>query len=1564
MDGLIAAGDNMTLVIQQMESVANDSWVFDFGGALRRRQYKRSATPYNSTVLYVRHLEFNAPVHVIDDTTVSFQGRVSVNGTYLPFDNDLGCAIPSAEVCLIDHSTRNKLQVQEPVCVTTNGTGHYSLPAVIGTTVSPQVNYHDHEFRAVNPENEILISQGIRIDAKGAYEGFDLVDVTTTSLAIEVAGGFCNHKLGTSDVRLTIQGCLWEGIVLNQDRYRQEHNVIAQFVEVRVEDVRGPDGDSRGPIVRKLSLSQDTSIDLRDVEEEDEFGSESLPEGVGDRTDENPLTAIDDEGAIAGALKEEEEKEKERTDLKTVRFQYDGQDHLRTVFGDRTESEGCGSNAASESVDSYSFHVIRMLSLFELKIFAWQDYGYADIPLCTKYEPNTTIVIQNEVGISDSPGDRKWIEKIEVKPELNALAKRIRECNPSCEVVLEMDENGSNAQASKLLVSGQPNPFNDNTKSLFATLAKSGVRHMADVVVTGDFELTGGFTVAIPSHKPILVLRDPPGGGSYSFYENMITTARVQMKHYETYVGFDSALSADFGAGVEIEGCAGFGVLACIEMTDIESKGKIDVDGGANFVVQLVDGTDSASFTTTWSYRTSTDEWVAGANSDVFLVPNLNAKFKQVDEVRFVGSESSSTCAEVERKLKFALDSPENKPAIGFLSRFDVESVEIPELTRLKAAAVKNVTELGCPDSVEAIDESTPKGCEESIVNRDVFVGALEDWRSFLERHDNITKLAKNGGLDSAKPGEWFDRNKHESADPSKLPGEHYSSLIPKKLAEQAEQVRFLAGDSDASPTGAEELEHINLIKFDGGGAEVRFELKKEFIHEHTSKIGNPQDNMKQHFAAGGGTSIDIESPVVVDIGFQAKFQQELDRVHEETDENNDETVIGFVLNDPDSGDVFDVEVFLDPDYGTFVFNTVGGRSKCPVEYGTVPREQPHVEFSPVSTTLALPDDPIVFEVRLTNQGISPAAFQLFTEHRANSGVLGHLANGDTLTVPQQYDKIDAGETISTFVSVYRGPATYDHPGFKLLFRSACENVRNIGDGNLVALGNNVATASTILYNVFDASFPEGQKERMRFAEPCPAIQWEGDLADDESFRINLVDTKTPNSFTITVHNPLAPGKSFARMANETSGRFLEAGVWFRQVGTTKWYRAFSEQNKPIDFAKLYEDEYGWVDAKWFVGGLPDGSYEIEARTLCKPSSEMPVDFQFSKTQRIAGTIDRQRPDLFGAPSPRVGNLFYPGQFFEFYFTEALHCSQPFVFGVKVAVQHSSSSQDEEIIDDELIRVLCEDKSIRVAFHSRLINYVDLLSTNITVTLTGVEDRNGNPIDPMYPATTSVQFASLEDIFHEIVGLQIVFPSQALDQDKVKKEIADTTGLPSEQIQIRSMVSTQSNTTSVWVLLDPPAESQGQVGGPLRAICGVLGLQCGSSISRDSIPDNAVTPLAAYYRLKEANESYVSLSEPVLQSPFWGRSEVDGGIEVSEAQDSDGRRLEARPLNSDLESNPLNLLVQEIHALREESHIAAQTATLFLGVPLLLLSVGLSGYVFVLSQKVKSLDISSGYSRV
>ena len=429
----------------------------------------------NTTVIYLRHLEFNEPIHVIDDTTVPFRGKVTISGTRMPGAGALGCPIAGAEVCLMDHMTRNKIQLPELVCVKTDSEGNYALPAVIGTTISPEVRYHEHVFEPVDSEHDQQFDKGILIQADGVYENFNLQDTTTTKLTVEVAGGLCDRVLGKAETLLKIQGCQWEGVNLIQDGFRNVYDVPAQPIDLRLKTLKGhKDNRERNVIMDALSPSQDTSIDLRDLEEEDQAEEQTLPQGVGGNdTSVAGSTELAADSSEAEALEEEEQKEKERTNMKRVRFQYDGKDVLQVRFGNM-DTGTCGSSAQDEGVDSYSLHVVSSFTFFVVHVMARQEFGF-DIPSCSRYPANTTVSIQNQVGVADSPGDGKLLDELEANPDFVEQVRALKACNPSCSHPLEMDEaTGENAQASVVLLTGQPNPFGTMTKPLFVVLDRWG----------------------------------------------------------------------------------------------------------------------------------------------------------------------------------------------------------------------------------------------------------------------------------------------------------------------------------------------------------------------------------------------------------------------------------------------------------------------------------------------------------------------------------------------------------------------------------------------------------------------------------------------------------------------------------------------------------------------------------------------------------------------------------------------------------------------------------------------------------------------------------------------------------------------------------------------------------------------------------------------------------------------------------------------------------------------------------------------------------------------------------
>ena len=402
----------------------------------------------------------------------------------------------------------------------------------------------------------------------------------------------------------------------------------------------------------------------------------------------------------------------------------------------------------------------------------------------------------------------------------------------------------------------------------------------------------------------------------------------------------------------------------------------------------------------TWSFsldvETSDNEMLAGESSDMFLVPALNVIFLDTDVISF----DTETCeVSKSRTTTWSLDSDENTEVMSWLSAFEIETKELPDLKRRL-------------DNAEANGDS-----DEEIAELE---RAIDAWQANLDRNKEVRDMAATGGLSSVHDF-WTaseDTFDHDNVDP--IDGEMNKgiALAPHGAIDGAVDTDGGAADD----TEKNDLRAINTIKFSGGGSTYSFTYE-----ESTEKSVVSTSETQHEVKAGAAFSFELASS-----GVGAAFKITPLGIGEfETSEGEEEGYstsysASFTLGDPDPLDVFDVQIFKHPDFNTLVFHTTSGQSSCPHEDGTLPLELPSMNILRQPAAPVLPNEPAVFELLLKNDGERYSDFNLFMLNSENQDGLTVRVDGRPLSAPVDYEGFPVGARRVT-VLLERGPSKYDY---------------------------------------------------------------------------------------------------------------------------------------------------------------------------------------------------------------------------------------------------------------------------------------------------------------------------------------------------------------------------------------------------------------------------------------------------------------------------------------------------------------------------------------------------------
>lgn len=1256
---------------------------------------------------------------------------------------DSGCPLQGANVCV---NAKSGTQEVSSSCVETDFQGDFAVGAVIGTFSTIAVTLQNHTFEITSGAIEVLQGNG----KNGEGTGF-LVEATKDYSGLVFA------DTTTTTITVDVVGGLCNRH-LGSSTVKYRIRGCSTFEQVFPSQIQ-----TRGEYT-VYSHPVEVSAEV--------YGIQELESQVVDLTEEGSATASIENVTDLG--------------IKYFRFQFDGSIAV-SISSTSIAVPRCG-NVFSLLSGSLARVTIRVRESFPPR----HVLGGA-VADCTLFPEDARIIVTNKLGVDlDDPEDAAFFADIKAKGAPQQVQQMLQLCSSPdqdtfCSQSLIYDNTiiapgvlgDVNGRVEFPVLVGPPNTVSPFTKRFTVefrrTVGALGVPGTVDVIVVGDYDRGLVEVVDLPVYEPVMILRDPPGGNSFVSYENMETTIEVVHDQYSRKSSTGTRNHSFFGLGVMSEVCTDYPFVSVCgqahSTVQRETAGNSD-----NFIfdpVSYKDNLNTVSLSTTWSYTTSRNPWTAGQASDVFVVPSLKLALESVDEI----SLDAACAAQIQRLTKF---SGAEELALTFLTYNDVISFHFNDtLVGLQAALAAETSPSGQQNIRDAIDKTKL---------------AIESWDTVISDYIKVNEDAA-AGLNVVKPYEWFSNFSRASG----FETEHFSGLLPKSLIESAVPLP----NTDESQV---DLQAIDVITFTGGGSSIGFTLRQEESSQRGKLQGENSDFADEKFVEFGGTYFPVLYQIVASAGTSTKTKISKRKTKHAT--SSSKAAIHFHLGDSNAGDRFDVQIALDPKYETFIFTTQStSRSKCPHEPGTVNRENTRLEVLPTSASVpVLPNEPMVFHLRMTNTGEEESVFQLAVDQKTNPH--GLTFNLDSEVVPITF--LPAKASVDFLLEVRRGPVRYEYPPLNVSFRSGCEfDQHNLNNDNFPSAAV-IQRTQTV-----ERLFNDAATGKIVFAQPCPSVS----IAKPDPRSASVINLASGSTLTVIVRNP---GKS-------TVGSFAEQVLASRLQAVKLKYRSvsrkdqvFSALSTPIDdldFAVASaEDALGFSAVSWDieVNGLLDGVYEVWAEAECDPLLGAPPGFNSATSAVLRLTVDRRPPKLF-LQDPAGGQLSI-GQPVRFAFTEDIECRN---FKVEAEVEGVSQGFDNDVRDNVLLS--CDGKEISFQFDPLFVDYSDLLGKKFGIVMTSLQDLNGNELGAAVVANLTFATLNLDKVGVEFdVVLQRNCSISALE---LQIEIASAIGVEADRINVKSISCVIPTGVVATVEILPDASTNSSSSGRRLAVKKLAPLQ-------------------------------------------------------------------------------------------------------------------------------------------
>lgn len=833
------------------------------------------------------------------------------------------------------------------------------------------------------------------------------------------------------------------------------------------------------------------------------------------------------------------------------------------------------------------------------------------------------------------------------------------------------------------------------------------------VYVHGERRRGAQFTSLHTGEDPLLVLRDPPGDGSYAYYtegETYATTKHFMLLDEDTsrWKTLNATLP-DFELVLPFVGT----VFKSDLSLDIKDDWIVTVKKESSQEVTI-----KAEYTETFSTSSDQVGWVEGRNiGDIFVGIGYNLMITDADVFAF----NDTTCS-------FSLDLEGIIDELGInsmhvYSEYHIRNSLIPDLehsyeqTDDDSLKVRIANSIINWEELVAMNDSLKAATDETtMINSVAFDGLAGgyEWTSTVTHRDLFTQLtyAEQTTAVDFKIGQRINGVGSENT----LAFKSVTGRIPTDVFHETETIEQYTEPDDQFSGTIADLQGTYYSVEDGF-----FELAESINNlvmmgyniYQIRNILNPGANLKTiakaGIKAGGATGQAIDFLL-------SHVDDSYTELYEST------TTRGYYLDDDDPGDNFLVDIYRDETFGGLIFKTVAGASKCPWEENTAKREMANLTSSSAEPPPVDPDEPVVIDLYLTNYTETDESswfiikpLQEFNPDGATIRLNGdNDSDGLLVTLP-------ALETVQITMTIERGPIAYDYPNLAVLLTSECEY-----DLALAGLNNDKPFIADTLFVT------------AHFKQPCsdiniaaPTNDWLVGQNDNNTLWITLNDytlenapfsdiqlqyrqvsmggsstpgwqedgqprvldfTSPPPGYEVietTAHfdDPLHPNQGMpvlkmvrvepepvqpfghverGHMINKPDDKTGRATAGERLTYPIEADAEFSFDPgdgaiaepmsgdwvifETIPYSDLPQDQDYFTYA-WELDDYTDGAFEIRAIINCSTTAGIP-----GATQVVSGIVERYPPAVYGSPQP-ADAVLEAGDEISVTFTEEIDCS-------------------------------------------------------------------------------------------------------------------------------------------------------------------------------------------------------------------------------------------------------------------------------------------------------------------